>query len=64
MFSVYTVAGATLLPDILSGLSAFTNTSQPLKYRHLVISYKPFISLFEMLGLMENNANLRAYGEL
>ncbi|CAE6427058.1 unnamed protein product [Rhizoctonia solani] len=42
------IAGRTIIPDIVSSLNAFANASQPLRFTYLSMSYKPFISLFNM----------------
>ncbi|CAE6470425.1 unnamed protein product [Rhizoctonia solani] len=45
------IAARTIIPDIVSSLNAFANTSQPLRFTYLSLSYKPFISLFNMTGV-------------
>lgn len=52
------IAGRTILPDILNSLNAFANASQPLKFTYLSLSYKPFISLFNMTGVAQSNPQL------
>ncbi|KAG8716414.1 hypothetical protein FRC11_013397 [Ceratobasidium sp. 423] len=45
------IAARTIIPDIVSSLNAFANSSQPLRFTYLSLSYKPFISLFNMTGV-------------
>ncbi|QRV74830.1 histidine acid phosphatase-like protein [Ceratobasidium sp. AG-Ba] len=52
------MAARTVLPDILSSLNAFPNASQPLRFTYLSLSYKPFISLFNMTGVAQSNPEL------
>ncbi|KLO05436.1 phosphoglycerate mutase-like protein, partial [Schizopora paradoxa] len=42
------IAGRTMLPNIITGFQAIANASNPLKFVYEAISYKPFISLFNM----------------
>ncbi|EUC64991.1 histidine acid phosphatase-like protein [Rhizoctonia solani AG-3 Rhs1AP] len=51
MGGVGNIAARTIIPDIVSSLNAFTNASQPLRFTYLSLSYKPFISLFNMTGV-------------
>ncbi|CAE7180550.1 unnamed protein product [Rhizoctonia solani] len=51
MGGVGNIAARTILPDIVSSLNAFANASQPLRFTYLSLSYKPFISLFNMTGV-------------
>ncbi|KLO05866.1 hypothetical protein SCHPADRAFT_709816 [Schizopora paradoxa] len=40
-----------MLPNIITGFQAIANASNPLKFVYEAISYKPFISLFNMTGV-------------
>lgn len=57
------VAGRTILPSILNGLASIANPSDPLKFTYQAISYKPFISLFNMTGIAEMNPELAGIGK-
>lgn len=52
------IAGRTILPSILNGFASIANPSDPLKFFYQAISYKPFISLFNMTGIAEMNPEL------
>ncbi|KDR82624.1 hypothetical protein GALMADRAFT_835279 [Galerina marginata CBS 339.88] len=52
------IAGQTILPSILNGLKAITNSTNPEKFILEAISYKPFISLFNMTGVAQMNPQL------
>ncbi|KAG8748142.1 hypothetical protein FRC10_008875 [Ceratobasidium sp. 414] len=58
MGGIGNIAGQTVLPDILTSLNAFANASQPLRFTYLSLSYKPFISLFNMTGVAQSNPQL------
>ena len=58
------VAGRTMLPGIISGFQQIANASNPLKFVYDAISYKPFISLFNMTGVAETYPQLAGVGEL
>lgn len=60
----FAVAGRTILPSIISGLNSIVNSSNPLKFVYEAISYKPFLSLFNMTGAAEMNPQLAGIGEL
>ncbi|KAB5594889.1 hypothetical protein CTheo_1704 [Ceratobasidium theobromae] len=55
---IQNIAARTVLPDITTSLNAFTNTSQPLRFVYLSLSYKPFISLFNMTGVAQTYPKL------
>jgi len=48
------IAGRAMLPPIFEALSAFPDASQPMRFRGIGISYKPFISLFNMTGVAQS----------
>lgn len=52
------VAGQTILPSILNGFNSIVNASDPLKLVYEAISYKPFLSLFNMTGVAAMNPQL------
>ncbi|MCV2423731.1 hypothetical protein LNV47_24415, partial [Paucibacter sp. DJ4R-1] len=58
MGGVGNIAARTIIPDIVSSLNAFANTSQPLRFTYLSLSYKPFISLFNMTGVATHYPSL------
>lgn len=45
------VAGRTILPSIISSLERISNVKDPLSLVIQEISYKPFISLFNLTGV-------------
>ncbi|CAE6442479.1 unnamed protein product [Rhizoctonia solani] len=53
------IAGRTIIPDIVSSLNAFANDSQPLRFTYLSMSYKPFISLFNMTEVASEYPSLQ-----
>lgn len=56
------VAGHTILPSILDGLKSINDTSNPIKLVYQAISYKPFISLFNLTGVASANPELAGIG--
>jgi len=52
------IAGQTILPSIVNGLLSIFNSTDPLKFVHEAISYKPFLSLFNMTGVAQANPEL------
>lgn len=57
--SVQNIGGQSVLPLILNALNSFTNTSQTVRYQSLHISYKPFISLFQMTNASVSDPTLQ-----
>lgn len=57
------VAGRAILPTITTALTRIANSSDPLKLYIEQISYKPFLSLFNMTAVTEENPQLAAIGE-
>jgi hypothetical protein len=49
--NVANIAGQSILPLLIDGVQQISNTTNPLKFQYLAISYKPFISLFNMMGM-------------
>jgi hypothetical protein len=56
------VPGHTILPSILDGLKSINDTSDPIKLVYQAISYKPFISLFNLTGVASANQELTGIG--
>ncbi|KAJ7828088.1 histidine phosphatase superfamily [Mycena leptocephala] len=52
------IPGRTILPQMLSELNSIANVSDPLKFAYQSISYKPFLSLFNMTGAAEQHPEL------
>lgn len=48
------VPARTVLPSILTAMSRIANASDPLLFHYSAISYKPFLSLFNMTGVVNN----------
>ncbi|EJT96988.1 phosphoglycerate mutase-like protein [Dacryopinax primogenitus] len=42
------IAGQAILQPMLTALNEFQNTSSPVRFQYLGVSYKPFLSLFNM----------------
>ncbi|TDL22226.1 phosphoglycerate mutase-like protein [Rickenella mellea] len=54
------IGGRTILPSIINSFSRIVNASDPLKFVVEEISYKPFLSLFNMTDLAQTNPQLTA----
>ncbi|KAA1473804.1 phosphoglycerate mutase-like protein [Dentipellis sp. KUC8613] len=52
------IAGRTVLPSMITGIQRIANGSDPLAFVLEAISYKPFLSLFNMTGATEANPDL------
>jgi len=52
------IAGQTILPSIISGFANITDPSSTRKFVVEAISYKPFLSLFNMTGVAQMNPQL------
>ncbi|OCH91096.1 phosphoglycerate mutase-like protein [Obba rivulosa] len=50
------IAIQTMLPTIIEGMQDITNSSTGLKIHYSAISYKPFLSLFNVTGVINNGA--------
>ena len=57
------VAGRAIVPTIIQGMERIANDSDPLKFFYEAISYKPFISLFNMTELTEEHPELAGVGK-
>ncbi|KAF9516136.1 hypothetical protein BS47DRAFT_1391038 [Hydnum rufescens UP504] len=56
--SIHNIPGQAILPRILDTLAQLANTSDPLKFESISLSYQPFLSLFSMMNISGSNANL------
>ncbi|KAH8110498.1 phosphoglycerate mutase-like protein [Phellopilus nigrolimitatus] len=52
------IAGRAMLPSIINGMDRIVNASDPLTFVFEAISYKPFLSLFNMTGVAETYPQL------
>lgn len=52
------IAGQTIIPSILEGFKSITDSKDPVKFVYEAISYKPFISLFNITKAAEINPQL------
>lgn len=52
------IAGTAIVPSILSGFANIMNSTNPVPLSITAISYKPFISLFNMTGVASANPSL------
>lgn len=51
------------MPSITEDVNRITNSSDPLKFAYNAVSYKPFISLFNVTGAVEMNDTLAGVGK-
>jgi len=51
--AIQNIAGQTMVPSILSGLEGIASPNNTVKLVYQAIAYKPFISLFSMMGVTE-----------
>ena len=58
-FNCNLVAGRTILPSIVSSLERIANDADPLRLVVQEISYKPFISFFNLTGVTDRNPELK-----
>lgn len=61
--SKHLVAFLTMVPSVTTAITRIVNASDPLKLHYSAISYKPFLSLFNMTGVNANGALPEAIGE-
>jgi prostatic aicd phosphatase len=47
-----------MLPSVTEALNNIANSSNPLKFMYSAISYKPFLSFFNMTGIAQQNPEL------
>ncbi|TRM61156.1 histidine phosphatase superfamily [Schizophyllum amplum] len=57
------IAGRTVLPIILEGFASIIDSSDPTQLVYTGVSYKPFLSLFNMTQAAEMHSNLEAIGK-
>ncbi|CCM02422.1 uncharacterized protein FIBRA_04520 [Fibroporia radiculosa] len=50
------IAFQTMIPGILESIESITNSSDPLKLSYYAINYKPFLSMFNMTGLVSSGS--------
>ncbi|KAH9924627.1 phosphoglycerate mutase-like protein [Epithele typhae] len=50
------IAFRTMIPSVATAMQRIANSSDPLKLHYSAISYKPFLSLFNMTGVNANGA--------
>lgn len=63
MINCCLVAGQTILPSILDGMASIADAKNPRKFVYQAISYKPFISLFNLTQAAEMNPQLAGIGK-
>ncbi|KAF8654610.1 hypothetical protein AX16_003522 [Volvariella volvacea WC 439] len=61
MNSIRNVAGRTILPSIMEGFADIVDPANPLKLVYFATAYKPFLSLFNMLGVADMNPQLQGF---
>ncbi|KAI0088497.1 phosphoglycerate mutase-like protein [Irpex rosettiformis] len=49
------IASRTMLPSLFTAMQRIVNASDPLLFHYSAISYKPFLSLFNMTGIIETS---------
>ncbi|KAL1744077.1 histidine phosphatase superfamily [Schizophyllum fasciatum] len=54
------IAGRTVLPNILDGFASIVDESDATQFVYIGVSYKPFLSLFNMTQAAEMHSNLEA----
>ncbi|KAG6832022.1 hypothetical protein H0H92_006058 [Tricholoma furcatifolium] len=57
------IAGQTIIPSIINGFNDILDDTNPIKFVYHAISYKPFISLFNMTQVTTVNPELAGIGE-
>ncbi|KAI0330803.1 phosphoglycerate mutase-like protein [Cubamyces sp. BRFM 1775] len=50
------IAFRTMLPSVINAIQRISNSSDPLKLHYSAIAYKPFLSLFNMTGVVADGA--------
>ena len=60
---ILTVAFRTMIPSVLTAMQRIANASDPLKLHYSAIAYKPFLSLFNMTGVVADGALPPAIGQ-
>lgn len=62
-YLTFSVAGRTILPSIIHYLERIADEKDPLRFAFQEISYKPFISLFNLTGLDERYPDISGIRE-
>ena len=57
------VAFRTMLPSVITAIQRISNSSDTLKLHYSAIAYKPFLSLFNMTGVVADGALPPSIGE-
>ncbi|KAI0058242.1 phosphoglycerate mutase-like protein [Artomyces pyxidatus] len=52
------IAGRTVVPSLITGFTRIVNASDPLSFMVEELSYKPYLSLFNMTGVAAANSSL------
>lgn len=60
--SAHIVAFRTMIPSVINSMDRIANTSDTLKLAYQAISYKPFLSLFNMTGVASTYPELAGVG--
>jgi hypothetical protein len=60
--NISTVDAYTIIPSLLNGLARVANNTDPLKIHYSAISYKPFISLFNLTAADPINHPVTPFG--
>ncbi|KAF8333104.1 histidine phosphatase superfamily [Cantharellus anzutake] len=58
MGSIHNIPGRALLPKILKGVNRLADLGDPLRFYSMSMSYEPFMSLFNMMGVSGTFANI------
>ncbi len=56
MLTHETVAFRAMVPSVVTAMQRIANASDPLKLHYSAIAYKPFLSLFNMTGVVADGA--------
>ena len=56
------MAFLAMIPSVTTALQRIANSSDPLKFHYSAIAYKPFLSLFNMTGVVADGALPPAIG--
>ena len=56
------VAFRTMIPSVVTAMQRIANSTDPFKFHYSAIAYKPFLSLFNMTGVVADGALPPAIG--
>jgi prostatic aicd phosphatase len=59
--SIHNIPAQAMLPKLFNSFGRLSNTSDTLLFHSISISYKPFIALFEMMGMRYPATNLTGF---